>query len=147
MNTFEAGVISAIPVGGIVGGILCKSYGLLATIGGVIVGGIAGGFTGWAYVMLIIFMMSTFIAVWRGIRKLPDFDFGDGEKEEVISSTMSSSIKGTIIGIISGCVAGFLFSWWHGLLVAFVIAIVTAFVAFIRAQLGIRKIQPEKYDN
>ena len=137
MNTFEAGVISAIPVGGIVGGILCKSYGLIAIIGGVIVGGIAGGFTGWAYAMFIIVMTSAFMAIWRGIRKLPDF--GNGENEEVIRSMTQSSNKGTILGAISGCVAGFLFSMWYGLLVAFVISIVTAFVAVIRAQLGIRK--------
>jgi len=140
MNTFEAGVISAIPVGGIVGGILCKSYGLLAIIGGVVVGGIAGGFTGWAYAMFIAFVTAAFMAIWRGIRKLPDL--GDGEKEEVISSMMQTSNKGAILGAISGCVAGFLFSWWHGLLVALVIAIATALVAVVRAQLGIRKIQP-----
>ena len=139
MNTFEAGVISAIPVGGIVGGIICKSYGLLAIIGGIFAGGIAGGFTGWTYALLIIGITSAFWGIWQGIRKLPDFD--DGQNDKAIKCMIQSSNKGTILGVISGCVAGFLFGWWQGLLVALVIAIVTAFVAVLTLHLDIRKTQ------
>ncbi|MHC4216015.1 MAG: hypothetical protein ACYSWP_21905 [Planctomycetota bacterium] len=137
MNTFEAGVISAIPVGGIVGGIICKSYGIWAIIGGVIAGAIAGSLTGWAYALLIIGITSAFWGIWQGIRKLPDFD--NGQNDQAIKSMIQSSNKGTILGVISGCVAGFLFGWWQGLLVALVIAIVTALVAVITLHLGIRK--------
>ena len=136
MNTFEAGVISAIPIGGIVGGILCKSYGLFAIIGGVIAGGITGAFVGWVYVLFIIFMTSAFMAIWRGIRQLPNFC--DGTDEEGIGSMMQNSNKGTILGAISGGVVGFVFSWWHGLLVAFVIAIATAFVVVVGIQMHFR---------
>ncbi len=140
MNAFEGGVISALPLGGIIGGLLCKSYGLLPVIGGVIAGIIAGSFGGWLYGLLILFMMSAFIAIWRGVRGLPELTEDamgkiiDGKKSLVRTPT-----RGAFFGIIYGGLAGFTFKWWHGLLVALLIAIVTAFVAVAQTQLAIRK--------
>ncbi len=139
MNTFEAGVISAIPVGGIVGGILCKSYGLFAVIGGVIAGIVAGGVAGWVYSLFILVMTATFSGIWQGIRKLPDFDFEDSGNKKLISSMNRNSEHGTIWGVISGCAVGFLFRWWQGLLVAIVMAIVTAFIVVTVGPYGLRK--------
>ena len=81
MNTLEAGVISGIPIGGIVGGVLCKSYGLLPTVGGVIAGGIAGAFSGWLYALLIAFIFSVIAVIWRAMRGLPELAIDDGGDE------------------------------------------------------------------
>jgi len=42
MNLFEAGILPSIPLGAIIGGVICKSFGVSATIGGIIGGGIVG---------------------------------------------------------------------------------------------------------
>jgi len=147
MNTFEAGVISAIPVGGIVGGILCKSYGVLAIIGGVIAGMVAGGVAGWVYALLVLAITAAFMGIWQGIRGLPDFDIDDVGNKELNSSMKRNSEHGVVWGVIAGCAASFLIIWWLGLLVAFVLAILNAITVVIVWHCGIRKIQAGKCDD
>ncbi len=141
MTTFEAGIISAIPVGGIVGGILCKSYGVLAIIGGVIAGMVAGGVAGWVYALLVLAITAAFMGIWQGIRGLPDFDMDDVGNKELNSSMMRNSEHGVVWGVIAGCPASFLIIWWLGLLIAFVLAILNAITVVIIWHCGIRKIQ------
>lgn len=147
MNTFEAGVISAIPVGGIVGGILCKSYGLFAIIGGVIAGMVAGGLAGWVYALLVLAITAAFLGIWQGIRGLPDFDFHDVGNEELNRRMMRNSEHGTVWGVIAGFSVGFLIIWWLGLLFAFVLAILNAITVVIVWHRGVRKIQAGKCDD
>ena len=144
MNTFEAGIISAIPVGGIVGGILCKSYGILVIIGGVIAGMIAGGFAGWIYAYLVLFITAAFLGIWQGIRKLPDFDFDDVSNKKLNRCMKQNSEHGTVWGVIAGSIVGFLIFWWFGLLFALFVAILNAITVVIVWHRGIRKIQAEK---
>jgi hypothetical protein len=134
MNTFEAGVISGIPIGGIMGGILCKSYGLLAISGGVIAGGIAGGLSGWGYAYFLLAITSTFIVIWRGIRKLPKFDFTDPENEKIIQSMMRISNRGAFAGIVLGGNAAIAVNWYFGLLVAFTVALLTGLATCVRVR-------------
>ena len=96
MNTFEAGIISAIPAGGIIGGLLCKSFGLFATIGGVIAGMVAGGFAGWVYGFLVIAITAAFGGIWQGIWGLPDFNFGNVGNKELNRSMKRNSEHGTV---------------------------------------------------
>jgi len=147
MNTFEAGVISAIPVGGIVGGILCKSYGVLAIIGGVIAGMVAGGLAGWVYALLVLAITAAFLGIWQGIKGLPDFDFDDVGNKELNRSMKRNSEHGTVWGVIAGCAVGFLIIWWLGLLFAFVLAILNAITVVIVWHRGVRKIQAGKCDD
>ena len=56
MTAFEAGGLCGIAGGAIAGGVLAKSYGVLAIIGGVVGGSVVGLFTGvlfGAFVLLI----------------------------------------------------------------------------------------------
>ena len=141
MNSFEAGILSGIPAGGIIGGMLCKSYGVLAIIGGVIAGMVAGGLAGWVYALLVLAITATFGGIWQGIRGLPDFGFDEVGHKELDSSMKRNSEHGVVWGVIAGCAAGFLIIWWLGLLVAFVLAILNAITVVIVWHCGIRKIQ------
>ena len=136
MNGFGAGVISGIPVGSIAGGMLCKSYGLLATIGGVIAGGVVGAFTGWLYSLLFIALFSTFIVVWRGIKKLPELT--DEEYTVGIDAGQSTLIRGVFYGIVIAGASSLILGWWS-LIVAIVITLITAFVATAQAQAAIMR--------
>jgi len=141
MNTFEAGMITAIPVGGIVGGILCKSYGTLAVIGGVIAGMVAGGVAGWIYALLVLAITAALGGIWQGIRGLPDFNIGDVSNKELNSKMKRNSEHGVVWGVIAGCATSFLIIWWLGLIVAFVLAILNAITVVIVWHRGVRKIQ------
>ena len=141
MNTFEVGVISAIPVGGIIGGLLCKSFGLFAVIGGVIAGIFAGGLAGWAFGLFIITVSAFFMVVWTGIKKLPDQNINDKEHLKVMDSMKRNSNQGTFGSVLLGSTVGFTTNWWCGLIVAGIYAIITAIVVVTVWHCGVRKIQ------
>ena len=141
MNGFEAGIISGMPLGGIVGGVLCKSYGLFATIGGVIAGGVVGAFTGYLYSLLFIALFAAFFAVWRGIRKLPELT--DEENMAGAEAGQSNLIRGIFHGVVATGVSSLILGWWS-LIVAIVIALITAFVVTAQAQATLKKNQLEK---
>lgn len=136
MNGFEAGIISGIPLGGIVGGVLCKSYGIFATIGGVIAGGVLGAFSGYLYSLLFIAFFAVFIAVWRGIRRLPDLT--DEEQMAGIEAGQSTFIRGIFYGVVLAGVSSLILGWWS-FIVAIVIALITAVVVTVQIQAEIKQ--------
>ena len=135
MNLFEAGILPSIPLGAIIGGVLCKSFGILATIGGIVGGGIAGFFLGWLYGFLIILLMAAFTISWKLIRRLPD-PMGMTDKEQDYFTR--SSTLGIIAGITIAGIIGLTSSWGHGLIAVFIAAVVTAFVAVVGTQIHFR---------
>ena len=135
MNLFEAGILPSIPLGAIIGGVLCKSFGVLATIGGIVGGGIAGLFFGWLYGFLIILLMAAFTIPWKLIRKAPD-PMGLTDKEQ--DYLTRSSTLGIIAGITIAGIIGLTYSWVHGLIAVFIAAVITAFVAVVGTQMHFR---------
>ena len=103
---------------------LCKSFGVLATIGGVIGGGIAGLFFGWLYGFLIILLMAAFTIPWKLIQKAPD-PMGLTDKEQ--DYLTRSSTLGIIAGITVAGIIGLTYSWVHGLVAIFIAAIPVLF--------------------
>ena len=96
-----------------------------------------GAFTGWLYSLLFAALFATFIGVWRGIRKLPELT--DEKRMRAMGATNSTLIRSIFYGVIAAGVAGFVFKWWYGLIVAVVIAMITAFVVTVQTQRVIRK--------
>lgn len=135
MNLFEAGILPSIPLGAIIGGILCKSFGVLATVGGIVGGGIAGLFVGWFYGFLIILLMAAFTILWKLIQKSHD-PMGITEKEQ--DYLTRSSTLGIIAGITIAGIIGLTFSWLHGLVAVFISVVITAFVAVVGTQMHFR---------
>ena len=132
MNLFEAGILPSIPLGSIVGGILCKPFGILAIIGGAVGGGIVGLLAGWLYGFLLIILMMIFTVPWKAIRRHPDpFEVCEEEQEYLVKS----STLGIILGITASGVLGIWVSWLHGLLVFIISTVFTAFMAVIRTRL------------
>ena len=78
MTPLEAGAILGVINGVVAGAVLCRSYGMLAEVGGVIGGGVVGLFTG-ALLVFPIFMACALVGIlakiyWEvltGRRKLP----------------------------------------------------------------------------
>jgi hypothetical protein len=58
MNVFEAGILPGIGLSGIIGGVVCKSYGVTAVVGGVVGEMFVGVFAGWVYGFVIIFLQA-----------------------------------------------------------------------------------------
>ena len=58
MTIIESGIIAGIPTGATIGGVICKSYGIPAVIGGSLAGMISGAAIGWLYAILIMFLLS-----------------------------------------------------------------------------------------
>lgn len=128
MTIFEAAIVPSIPLGAIIGGVLCKSYGIMATIGGVFVGGIAGGFAGWSYGIFIIFLMSVSMTIWDGVRHQ---SASSELKEKRIKWLSKNCVLQIMVAIIGAGFLGFKISWLFGLLFVLVLAFVIVFIAVI----------------
>ena len=118
MNLFEAAVIPSMLLGAIVGGVLCKSFGIFAAIGGVVAGLFAGGF-------FVMFLMAVFATLWNIARKRPRTE----ATEEEMATITRTAVKGIFIGIILSGITGFVIVWYDGLIFAGVLAIMTAFIS------------------
>lgn len=127
MNLFEAGVLPGIPIGGIVGGILCKSFGTLATVGGVITGLFIGGFVGWLYAGIIIFLISFLSVLWNAVAKHPNLETTE-EEYLIINRTARLAIS---IALIGSTIVSFKEVWYNGLILAAILAVFIAFIAVI----------------
>jgi len=135
MNLFEAGILPSIPLGAIIGGVICKPFGILATIGGIVGGGIAGLVAGWLYGFLIIILMAAFTIPWKAIRHIPGvFEVSLEEQDYLVRNSSLGIIAGITIAGIIGLTVG----WLHGLVAIFISAVITAFVAVVRTQLHFR---------
>jgi hypothetical protein len=122
MNLFEAGMLPAIPIGGIIGGVLCKSFGVFATIGGVLAGLVAGGIVGWCYAFLIMFMVAVVSALWNAACKRPAAEVSEAESQ-YFSNTSKLPMVAAMIG---GTVVGFKEIWYHGIIMSGSLAVLIA---------------------
>ena len=130
MNLFEAGMLPGIPIGGIIGGVLCRSLGILATIGGVCVGAIAGGFLGWLYAACIIFLISIFSLIWNAIRKRPNLEATEDEYLTIKNIT----IVPIIIALIGSTIVGFREVWYNGIILSGILAVIISFQSVVIAK-------------
>ncbi|MBN2129887.1 MAG: hypothetical protein JW741_10340 [Sedimentisphaerales bacterium] len=135
MNLFEAGILPSVPVGAIAGGILCKSYGVLAVVGGVCVGAVAGGFAGWLYGYLVMFLMAASMAIWRGVRGQPEAT----PDESGLGRMSRGASQAIVANVLTGGLIGFAVNWYAGVLAALLLAFVTALLTVAWEQLRIRK--------
>ena len=65
MTAFEVGAFFGITGGAVAGGVLCKSHGVLAAVGGVVGGGIAGLFLGLLYGAIIVLLCGLASVLWQ----------------------------------------------------------------------------------
>ena len=125
MNLSREGASYGILIGGIVGGILCKSFGTLATLGGMIAGLFVGGLLGWLYAGLVIFLIPRVSAVWNTVCIRPSLETTKAE-ETITQNTARFSIG---FALISSTMIAFREAWYHGLILAAILAVVIAIVA------------------
>lgn len=131
MNLFEAGIIAGVPTGATIGGVICKSHGVLAIVGGSFAGLVSGAVVGWLYAFLVICLMSFIGVLWRAARKHSDAPPVEREMEMMTRT----STRGIIIGVLTSLVLWISFGWLYALVVALAIASVTAFIAVARCEL------------
>ncbi len=135
MNVPEAAILSSIPIGAIVGGTLCKSFGVPATIGGVVVGGIAAGFAGWCYSFFYGFLQAYFTVIWLAAR---------GTLEQTTPNSLEvegvrrARLLGIALAVIASGVVGFVV-WYYGLLLLLVSTVVLALLTVATEQLHIER--------
>jgi hypothetical protein len=65
MTAFEVGAFFGIAGGAVAGGVLCKSYGVLAIVGGAVGGGVVGLFVGLLYGALIVLVCGLASVFWQ----------------------------------------------------------------------------------
>lgn len=129
MNIFEAGVISGIPTGAVIGVVVCKSHGFLGIAGGAFVGMVSGGLAGWVYAAVVIGLLAVIGGIWRGVRKRP-------EPSEADMRAMSDrAIHGIFMGALFSLVFWIILGWLPSLMVAFAFASVYTFVAVAQIML------------
>ena len=127
MTLIEAGVLSGIPIGGIVGGVLCKSFGILATIGGAALGVIAGGFLGVLYVFCVMFLAAAFSVLWNATRKRPNTEPSE-EEVEYIDRVARFPV---FVSLIGSTFIGFKEVWYNGLIFSGILAVFVAFYSVV----------------
>ena len=113
MTQTEAGIISGFLSGGVVGGTICSSHGVLATVGGSAAGLIVGTIAGWLYAMLLMLVTIVFLMFWRAIRKRADASPVESEFEAMTHVLK----KGTFWSILGGTIAGLTSGWLDALII------------------------------
>jgi hypothetical protein len=131
MTIIESGIIAGIPTGAIIGGVICKSYGILGVIGGSLAGMISGAAVGWLYAFLIMFLLSVVGVLWRVARKRVD----TGPAEADIELMTTIGVRGIFIAGLVASVCWFGFGWPYALTAAFAIGFATAIFATGRCEL------------
>ncbi|MHC4783798.1 MAG: hypothetical protein ACYTE0_12230 [Planctomycetota bacterium] len=127
MTLIEAGVLSGIPIGGIVGGLLCKSFGILATIGGAALGVIAGGFLGVLYVVCVMFLAAAFSGLWDAARKHPNTE----PSEEEVAYIDRVARFPVFVSLIGSTFIGLKEVWYNGLIFSGILAVFVAFYSVV----------------
>ncbi len=84
MTAFEVGAFFGITGGAVAGGVLCKSHGVLATIGGVVGGGVIGLSVGLLYGAIIVLLCGLASVFWQLVtgRLKPDATRKDNANEK-----------------------------------------------------------------
>ena len=131
MTIFEAGVIAGMPAGATIGGVVCRSYGTGALVGGLAVGLVSGALAGWLYALVIIFLISFVGVLWRAAQKRTE----KIPTEADMDLMQPVANRGIILSILSALGMFISFGWLHGVLMALTAAGVTAFIAVGRCQL------------
>jgi hypothetical protein len=127
MNQIEAGILPSIPIGAIAGGIVCKSYGVLATIGGVLAGSMVGGCVGLFYGCYIGLLIAIFGVLWGALRGERD------PREEVVHIAASSGKGYIVLAVLSSGILGLVTEWYLGVIVAALLGIFIAIYATARS--------------
>lgn len=128
MNQLEAGILPSIPIGAIAGGMICKSYGVLATIGGVLAGSVVGGFVGFFYACYIGVLMTIFGVLWGALRGQPD------PPEELMHIAAGSGKGHIVLAVLSSGILGLVTEWYLGVTVAVLQGIFIAIYATARGR-------------
>jgi uncharacterized membrane protein YhaH (DUF805 family) len=123
MNLFEAGTIPGVITGAIAGGVLCKSYGVLAVIGGSLSGAICGGVIGFLYAAAVIILMAIIGMLWTAVRKRSNISITDNEQAQMSEIARPGTFLGVLIGAL------LIMNWLDALIAMAVMAIVIATVA------------------
>lgn len=130
MTIIESGILSGIPSGAIIGGVICRAHGILGVVGGSIAGMVSGAVAGFIYSLLIMVLLPVVAVFWRAALKrpqtLPEADM------ELLSRT---GIRGVFLGILAAFVCWCTFDWFYALLVAFAAAAATALIGVARCEL------------
>jgi hypothetical protein len=129
MTIFEAGILSGAPTGAAIGGVICKSHGLLGIAGGSLAGMVSGGVAGWFYGVVVIGLLSVIGGIWRGARKRPE------PSEAEMRLISRRAIQGIFMGALFSFVFWISFGWLSAVVIAFVIASVYSFVAVAQCEL------------
>ncbi|EKD82525.1 MAG: hypothetical protein ACD_39C01235G0007 [uncultured bacterium] len=129
MNLFEAGVSAGAPTGAAIGGVICKSYGILGIAGGALAGMMLGVFAGWIYAVVVIGLLGVIGGIWRGVCKR-------SEPSEADMRMMTRRVShGIFVGALCSFVFWMYFGWLPALVVAFAIASVYSFAAVAQCEL------------
>ena len=124
MNSFEAGTISGISTGLIIGGIFGQPNGATAVVCYAMVGAIGGSIVGWLYAFVVIFLVS----------------LCSGRTPDENRLTLRITRAGVFAGVITG--GFFMMNWLHALIAMFVVAAATAVGGFIQIQFLRKKSKP-----
>ena len=130
MNLFETGVISGAPTGAIIGGVICKSHGASAIVGGSLAGLISGAVCGWLYAILFICLSTTIGVLWQAARKRPNASPTDKD----LDTLTTTGIRGIVLGILGGAVVWACLGWLAAVTTALVVTLATAVVAVARCE-------------
>ena len=129
MNIFEAGIISGVPTGAVIGGVVCKSHGMLGISGGAVAGMVSGGLAGWLYAVIVIGLLGVIGGIWRGARKRPD------PSEADMRAMSQRAIHGIFMGAFFAFGFWICFGWLPALVAAFVIVSAYSLVAVAQCEL------------
>jgi asparagine N-glycosylation enzyme membrane subunit Stt3 len=131
MTLDKAGIISFVPLGAMLGAVLCKPHGIIAVLAGLGVGMVAGRYVGWLYGIVIILLMAAVTIPWNLIRKFSDPKaMADGEQESLVQISSWAMIPAAITSGIIGFSAG----WLCGIIAALVLAFLIALISVIWTQ-------------
>lgn len=130
MNIVEAGVIAGVPAGTTVGILLCKSYGVLGILGGLVAGLVGGGLAGWGYALIIMGLLIAFVWGWRKVRPSAKPLSLDAALERMTPI----GVVGTFLGILASLIFWFEFGWLYAMISASVVAVTTTVAAVVHCE-------------
>lgn len=111
------------------GGIICKSHGILDVAGGSFIGLISGAVTGLLYATVVIVLLSIISGIWRGIRKRPSLSEAD-------MRTMSRmTIRDIPMCALISFIIWVIFGWEYALVITLALAVLTTFITVVYCEL------------
>ena len=126
MTIIESGIITGIPAGTIIGGVICKSYGISGVIGGSLAGMISGGAIGWLYAYLTMFLISVVSVLWRSARKRVDTIPAEADIESMTPVGVCGIIIAGLVVLLCWFSLGWLYAWGAAFATASATAVIAA---------------------